>query len=595
MGQSHPPKLQKTLFNQRNADDETVDYQVELHKYISVTLPSDMDRSVNVNREGNRNIRAGSELSVNKLRYGEKVLIETNKIWPNLESSRDLILTNTEAIDGRFRYTLIVPEKDGHFLFDPSAYSYEHGTISFKCFGRQVTTPQALAKGSKIFYEQKTAEDGYWLSGRNHFIVVGEEAETKRQLEEISFTPKIKVTVSLPQPDYGGAVEYKLDGERINGSSCSAYSGSVISMKLIPWEGWISHKTGEQIYKVNKNKTQTASIQGIELNSLFEEDEDHKPALKVTLEKSVGENTVFTLNSSGYAMEATSYGGGWKVQDVFTKNADTYNIIDNSQIIVSDRIIGTEKPIEIRIENKAVKSGKAVRMVIAKTDDEKNKTEEIRYIDDLSIPLEPIDIYKRGEKGKATAWYKSIEITIGVVDVEKFEPAAAASNTRIVLQNADTNTILVKGDLIEASQKVTVTIRPNTGYYVTGKKVGNDIYQETMKFSDYQKNVNNIITTHPAFPYYVVTLDKSDSYAKYTYKLDGKVVTGTINAKEGQKLELTYEIINPEYKLSKAAGGVVFGIGSSTSKVTETIKIDASMQGKTITKRDYNIETVKGG
>ena len=37
------------IFNQREAYDETVDYSVELHKYISVTLVSDVNRNISLN------------------------------------------------------------------------------------------------------------------------------------------------------------------------------------------------------------------------------------------------------------------------------------------------------------------------------------------------------------------------------------------------------------------------------------------------------------------------------------------------------------------------------------------------------------------
>ena len=587
------------IFNQRNADDETADYEVVLHKYIPVSLVSDSDRTVKVNGDTTeQSVKANNELQLGKHQYGDKITIETNKEWSELERNRELILINTETLSGgKYKYTLIVPEADGQFLFNPEDYNYAHGTIAFKCFGQTVNSPKLLAKGSIIYYEQKTAENGYWLAGDNHNVVVTDEAETVRKLKEIHFTPMSKVSVSLPQPEFGGIVQYKLNGNRVFGTSCNTYSGSVITMKLIPWEGWIVESAEEITYKVDERKTQIAMAGNSTVDSLFWEDEDHKPKLKVTLEKSVGENMEFTLTASGYAVEAVKYGGGWKVTDILpnSKNTQTYNIIDNSQIIVNNQKIGTEKPIEIKMTNKAVQSGKAVKQVIEKKDSKKNKTEEIRYIDDLSVPTKPIDIYSPDEMGKSKVWYESVDITIGVVDVETFAPTPAVKHSSIVVKNADTNITLMKGDLIEGSQKVTVTIKPETGYYVAGKKVGDGFYQDTMKFSDYQKNINNIITSHTILPYYVVTLDTSDKFAKYTYKLDGKEVSGTINTKEGQKLELTYEIIDPDYELSRAAGGFVFGIGASKTKVTKAINIDSSLQGKTITKESFGIETVRKG
>ena len=234
-------------------------------------------------------------------------------------------------------------------------------------------------------------------------------------------------------------------------------------------------------------------------------------------------------------------------------------------------------------------------MVIVKTDDKGNKTSETRYIDDLSETLDPIYIYQSGTNATSTVWYKSVEITIGVVDIEKFAQPNASANTKVTVVNNSTGETLATGDLIEADTKVVVTITPLSGYYVTGKNVSNDVYSKTMKFSEYQKNISTIISEHPADKYYTITLDKSDAYASYIYKLDGKEVSGMIYVKAGQKLELTYEITDPAYKLSTAHGGLVFGIGSSTTKATETITIDSNMHGKTITKTEFNIDTVKGG
>lgn len=587
------------IFDQREAHDETVDYSVELHKYISVTLVSDMDRTVKINSSDVQNVRANEELLLDHLKYGDEVILETNKAWTSLENNRELILKETELLSsGQYKYTLIVPEKDGEFTFNPKDYNYDHGTITFKCFGQTVTTTQILAKGSKIYYEMASSDDGYWLAGNasEHYIVVGEELQTKAALQGIHFTPKVAVTVSLPQPEAGGIVTYKLNGKRVYSSSVSTYSGETIAMKFDPWEGWISSVTGEITYTVTDDKSQIVNANGSGIGHVFSEDDDHKPKLTLGLEKSVGEAMQFTLTASGYAMDVESYGGGWKVTDLFDENAGTYDIISNTEYIVSDQKIGTEEPIEITISNKAIQSGTAIRMVITLTDSNKSSTTETRYIDDLSNALDPIYIYKPQENGHSTIWYTSVEITIGVVDIEKYTPPTASANTRISVRNADTNEVLTGGTLIEGSQKVVVMISPDSGYYVTGKKVAKDIYSETMTFSNYLKKINSIIDNHPADKYYTITLDASDSCATYTYKLDGTVVSGTIYAKKDQKLELTYEITDSSYQLTEAQGGIpLFGWGSTTTKATKTITISSSLDGNTVTKSTFSINVKKGG
>ena len=584
------------IFNQREADDETVDYSVELHKYLSATLVSDANRNISLNGGEMSYVRANEEYTLQKLKYGDIVTLKTSAPWPNLETNSNLILTGSDSLsNGEYVYTLLVPEKDGEFLLDPSQYKYDHGAITFKCFGQEVTSPQMLAKGSKIYYEQAYASTGYWLAGNrnDHYVVVGDAEETAKALAEIHFTPKVDVKVSLPQPDYGGSVMYKLNGRRVYTDSVSTYSGETITMKFFPCEGWISDIAGEKDYHVGNNKNQIVKAGNTFIQNVLHEDEGHKPVLSLILEQSVGKAMEFTLDASGYSMDVTNYGGGWKVTDIINNDGEIYDITNNNQTIVKNQRIGTEKPISITMSNRAIQSGKAVRMIITKTDSDGNKTTEKRYIDDLSNGLDPIYIYAPGKNATSTTWYKSLSIKIGVVNINAFTPPKAGDNTTISVKNGETGAILKKGDLIESSTKVSVSINPLSRYYLTGKDASDDSYTKTLTFSEYKKNINSIISKHPAKKYNRITLDRSDSYADYSYKLDGKSVTGTIDARAGQKLELTYKITDPSYKLSKAHNGALIGIGSSYTTATESITVKAEMDGKRLKKTDFGIDTVK--
>lgn len=582
------------IFNQREAYDETVDYSVELHKYLSFTLVSDVNRNISLNGGDSSYVRANEEYVLSKLKYGDTVTLKTSAPWPDLETNPDFIVNgSSHTTDGDYVYTLLVPEKDGMFLFDPSQYQYDHGTITFKCNGKKVTSPQMLAKGSKIYYEQASANTGYWLAGRDHYIVVGDAEETTKSLQEIHFTPKVDVKVSLPQPEYGGTVTYKMNGHRVYTDSVSTYSGEIITMKFNPWEGWISDVTGEKNYRVGDNKNQVVKAGDKSIQNVLHEDDNHKPGLSVILEKSVGKAMEFTLDSSGYSMDVTNYGGGWNVTDIFNNHGETYDITNNNQTIVKNKPIGTEKPVTITISNRALQSGTAVRMIITKTDSSGNKTVEKRYIDDLNDVLEPIYIYEPGKNATSTTWYKSLSIKIGVVNINAFSPPKAGTNTVITVKNAETGAVLKKGDLIESSTTVTVFIMPHARYYLTGKDASDDLYKRTMTFSEYKKNIDSIISKHPAAKYYRITLDRSDSYANYTYKLDEKTVSGRVNAKAGQNLELTYEITDSAFKLSKYHNGTLIGIGASNEKATESITITPEMDGKRLKKTDFGIETVK--
>ncbi len=573
------------IFKQREAEDETEDYSVELHKYIPVSLISDVKRHVIVNGSDRGEVGANAELQIGKAKYGDTIIIETDQEWKGLEKNRELILTQTENISkNEYRYTFIVPEEDGVFTFDPNEYSYDYGRIRFRCFGQTVISTQVLAKGSRIYYEEEYAFNGYWLAGdeADHYIVVEDEETTKAALRSIHFTPKVSVSLMLPQPASGGSVEYSLNGSRIFGTSCSTYSGAIVTMKLKPWEGWISQFAGEVTYNVGDTLSQTVTVNGTDVDKVFYEDEGHKPVLNVKLDKTVGDSMEFSVEASGVKVD--------KVH--FDKDSKDYSFFDNEHTIVKNEKIGTDKPIQLSMSNRAIQSGKALKVLVEFTDDKKNKSESEIYIDDISQEIDPIFIYDPNSRGTSVVWYKSIDVTISVVDIRRHSIPTAGLNSKIEVLKTDTGRILSDNEFIEDSTKVTVVIVPADGYYISGKKITNDYYSDTMKYSEYLKNIGGIITDHPAKKYIQVHLDKTDTYAQYTYKLDGKEVSGALRVKEGQKLELTYEITDTDHKLKEPAGGIVFDIGSSETKAKKTIIIDNSFDGHTITKQSFGIETL---
>ncbi len=578
--------LGEVIFKQREAADETVDYSVELHRFISVGLISNQDRTVSVNGKSEQRIKANTELQIPQLKYGDSVIILTDKEWSDLQKCRDLILIDSEKIsNNEFKYTMTVPQKGGEFEFNPADYKYEHGTIAFSCFGSKVTNTQFLAKGSKIYYEQETVDSGYWLPDGDRYIVVSNKEDTVRQLKAIRFLPLVKATVSLPQPECGGRIIYKINGSRITSKSYQVSSGTKIQMDFKAWEGWKNNYKNGEVYTVGSEQSQTVTIAGKSIDNAFTEDDDHKPKLDLVLEKSVGGNMKFTVEASGFKSGTFSYEEDKKIKDI---PAGKYNI-DQSQNIISDQKIGTEKGIYISMSNRAIPTGKAVRIAIDRTDTKGNKMSEIRYENDMSKKLDRINIYESDEIATSSTWYKEIKITIGVVDVRKYTVAKGSNHTVLTVRNADTKQILKQDELVEGSQNVIVTITPTPGYYVTGRRVTNGIYQDKMKYDEYVKKKTELINAHPAEKLIHVTLGTADKYAEYTYKLEGKVVSGSVNAEEGQQLKLNYDVSGTDYKVKKKLGDSI-----RNESAERSITITRDMDEKTIDRSDFNIEVTKG-
>ena len=506
------------------------------------------------------------------------MIIHTNKLWTELEKTRELILTDSpvQLSDELYEYVLVVPEKDGQFLFDPSEYTYEHGSLRFKCFGEEVTSVQYLAKETKIYYEVDKVDLGYTLAPGENYVKVQDEAETRRQLESIQFQKASYVSVALNQPEAGGEISYYVDGKKIVDTECALFSGKEIVMEFEAWEGWKCNYQDGYKYKVTSENSQTIVFS----KNVFEEDKDHKPALTVVLEKSVGKDIRFDFSASGLDADSYRYSGKWYQND--------YKIIDGKKI-------GTETPITISMNNKAIPSDKAVKIVVTKTtDDNKSKSSEIRYVNDFTEVQKPIYIYAEDELATSKVWYKKINIAVSIVDVVEFEQPVSKKNTDVNVYISETNQKLADGDLIEENLEVKLKISPKEGYYIKyGNKKDKTVYQETMKYSKLEKEISKLLKKHIAKKICLVVLDESDKYASYTYKYDGKEVSGKVSLREGEKLTLTYEIKKAGYKLSEATGGFL-GIGKSDKKITQEITISANLDGTTITRNNFGIEVKKG-
>lgn len=598
------------IFKQRKASDETSEYSVELHPYLVFTMISDVSRNVSINGGNNQSVLANHEiqLGVNeKLKYGDTFTVQTDSEWKDLENCPNPVVQNIgRTREGGYIYTMLVNSPDGMFEFDPSDYLYEHGTILFSYLGKPVTGPMTLVKGSRLYYEADSAEEGYWLPESEEVpsLLVGEQDETVRRLKEIHFVPKVKVTVQLPQPEYGGKIAYYLNGKLIDGDQCETTSGAEISMDFSPWEGWQCTETDGEIYKVADQKNQIVSVNGLTVDTLFKEDDAHKPILTVLLEKSV-EQMYVGVSAAGISEAGAQY-SEWNITKAFEKNAEKYTPTGELKLVNGEKI-GTQLPIRLSLKNRAILTGQAVRIQIEKTyQNEKKKPVKITetwYLNDLTKKNAPIEIYNTAELEKHDVKYDSIQIRIGVVEVQKFGfqseneeiKSRRDSNIIVSVYDNDANRRLNVGNFVEPSSKVTVSISPKPGFYITGSKVSNDKFiSDEMSYTEYLKRVDDLVENHPAKKYCTIMLEPAEDFAKATYRLDGKVVSDRVQAKEGQKLQLEYEIIDADYSFKTPQGGV-FGLGSSDKKATKTISITSEMDGKTISNENFHIEVVKRG
>lgn len=579
------------IFNKRESTDETLDYEVKLHEYLSAKVHTNQLRYVTIANGEEQEIEAGTEYEIHRLKYGDQFEIVTDSEWSELENSKELVCLASEPLiqsgQSAYKYTMTVPEKGAEFHFDPKEYDFANGELTFFCMGEEVTSPLELAPGRKISYEQKSANDGYWLPEGDHIITVTTPDQTKKEIESIRFIEQIKVNVSLPQPKFGGQIEYYANGVKINSAQYSGDSGTEISMKFRPWEGWINEFHDGDKYTVTEALNQIISINGKGVDEAFKEDNGHKPELTVVLGKSLGQNLTFEFEASGWVCGEENYEPAW---------------YRNDYTLVSKQRIGTEKGISLSIGNGSIQTGTAIKIQVDKTGEDKSQTRTVkvsesyyRLVDSLTSLQEPIEIYDASCLGDSKVWYSSIKITIKLVDVKAFTQPSALANSTVEVRVADTGVILKTGDILEESEKVTITIQPSSGYYITGKSVQENIYQNTVQFKKLLSDASNMINDHPIEKFVVVVLDTSDLYGTCKYTIAGKEVSGTVYLKVGDKVKLEYVITDSAYAIDGASGFLGTPLGKNETEKTETITIERNHDGQTFTRDSFGIKVWRRG
>ena len=560
-------------FKKVEPNEDITAFSVEVKPYMQDTIRVDVKADV-TQGDQKTTIKKNEPYVAEHLKYGDKITIQTESDC-KIEYNKNLF--DLQADQDQHCYTLTVYENQGDFLFDPSEYSYDHGEIVFTYAGEPITGKTLLGKGRQITYSAKNLDDGYWLPDGDHTIVVGDTAETKAQINQIRISPKQEATVILPQPEYGGSITYSINGVNLTGNSVKAFYGTTIQMKLKAWEGWEVKTDATVNYVVKDGKAiQDANIDDMDVNHAFEELPRHKPTLKVELHKSVGQYMTFNIDAAGInetANENLTYskGGITGYQNV------------------CEETIGTSQGITIKARHESLQ-GKVIKILVKLVDDQKNETCRVFYMEQITNAL-VIPIYQANEIANAKSWYKTIDVTISVVDKQVYQPVPVANGVVVLTaMDVENQPRLQAGDILDDDRDVRVVLKPNSGYYVTGSKVKFDQFQKDMSFKDYRKDIQSIVNKHPVKKIFTVTLDGADAYGTVEYTLDGTPVSGKISLREGQKLVMKYHVQSPGYQIERNTEGFTGLFNKKIASKTDesvTIEISSALDGQTIRRAEY--------
>lgn len=160
------------------------------------------------------------------------------------------------------------------------------------------------------------------------------------------------------------------------------------------------------------------------------------------------------------------------------------------------------------------------------------------------------------------------------------------------------------GDRVDKSQKVTLTLTPDAGYYFKSQKTG-EPYVQTMDFAGYIRNIDSILLENPAKKLITVNLDDApDNHGDATFRLDGNVVSGETILREDQKLTIRYDLYDEEYEIARNTDSILgkvynffdshFDSFGHMDNVEVDIPITPDLDGRTITRQDYIGLNIKG-
>lgn len=231
-----------------------------------------------------------------------------------------------------------------------------------------------------------------------------------------------------------------------------------------------------------------------------------------------------------------------------------------------------------------ITEGNALKLVITKKNDAGEEQSTVQYwvpsngTFDLNLYNSP-----QGEPFNC----KEATVTISQVKVVNYE-SVSVENGAVSVSIKEGGWELQDGSVLEKNCEIQVTITPKDGYAVKGSKEESGIYSETMKYEKWEKDSKKILDEHLCEKCVWITLEPADEHGTCVYKLEGEEVKGKVLAHPGSKLEMEYTLTDEEYKVKWDLTSIMNKLGKHPS-----ITITADMDGKTITREDFELEVKK--
>ena len=573
--------------------DPTDFYTVNLRPCVSAYIRISEPGVYSVNDGPERPLAKNTAKTIERLKNGDVISIRSGQRFScDYDTGHLVAISDLRDTDSGYELRLRVSK--GDFEFDPAPYiQREHGTIRFLSNDKEITEKISLTNGQKITYELVRADEGYWLPNQKGRTITVHGEDTALDLDNIAFFPYREVSVFLEQPAAGGTIVYSINGKRISDPVVDTYYGTEIEYQFVPWNGWIVENPDDfgHSYTVTESSRQTLLISkngflGFQADHIFRESEEHKPALSVTIDKSVGNEMEFRVSCAGT-------GPGIGTWEKYTESADWF---DKSFKMVQGERIGTQENLILSARNGIIPPGKALKLEIrTSTGGEAAGSSQVRYLQ--SIPAdEEITLYGPTEFASSDVVYQEVDVKISRVDVLKYE-RRMVPNAFLRVELEDTNhAVISSGAILEGSRKVKVSLVPAPGYYLSGSRVWDGAYEATMQFSTLCSEIDSILASISVSRLCYVTIDTEDAYGICVFKLDGTPLPrGTHGLRADQNLVLDYTLTDPRYQIVRGPGiGDAISDIFSKSMKSVTIPITPDLEGEVLQRAQF-IHIIKEG
>jgi len=521
-------------------------FSVKLHKYLCVEIENSKDGGIVSVAVGNKDVdiwkdakkkEQKGKIILNKLKGGDVITVVTKEEFKLVPSMFELEKKPEKQTNG-YEYTFTVPEEvEGSYDF--SVQKWEIKDVKLEIGKMDKAVEDALKETFKKGESLLTIS-----TGNKEYTY---EECTKEKSLPLKESEDLTIIVSRKMPDD-------------------------VKVHIVV------NNDDKNVIKINKNSTSAEyeikwsydEVKSLRISVLNEGlDAENTSNLAVTLDKKLGTNTFFTIKQVLGETMVAEKGYGTSGSKLYEGKVDA----DKDIVILGQMQLDVNSAIKLEI-TKAV-GGTEIRYCTGKI-------------------FEEIITTKEGEE-----YCGDIKVDISLVDKVEYKPMKLENGT-IELRFADTDGHVLKvNELLEENRKVVVTVTAKNGYYIEGSlgyksNISSDstTYEAEMKFSDYEKDIEKIVTKNPIKKLVMLTLNVSapKSVGKVTYCLNGddsKIVseTGTYSFKEGDEVEITWDVSDTDYKLVNewfTVPGVNWTANNKMEKKIVKLTITADMVGTTI-------------